>query len=61
TWYNSLSINTKREALIEAISKFPYLATYMKMHQIKGGDDGFVNHFTFKLMVEVLRGNKKNE
>ncbi len=54
-WYNDLNSRMKFSVLKEAIEKYPYLALHMKLHNIRGSDKNFVNHYSFKLMIDVLR------
>lgn len=54
-WYQNLSDAMKKAVLTDAITKFPYLSNHMKMFGVKGSDKEFLDHFTFKLMIEVIR------
>jgi hypothetical protein len=54
-WYRELSSEMKRTVFMDALKKHPYLAQHMKINKIKASDPNFVNHYTFKLMIEILR------
>lgn len=55
-WYLGLSRDMKLKVFKEALEKFPYLADHMKINNIKASDENFVNHYTFNMMIEILRG-----
>lgn len=57
SWYQELSPERKKSVLTEAIQKFPTLSDHMKLHGMKGSDINFTKHYSFKMMLDVLRGN----
>lgn len=56
-WYLGLTTERKRAVFMEALHKCPYLSHHMKIHRIKASDDNFVNHYCFRMMLDILRGN----
>jgi hypothetical protein len=54
-WYRDLSMERKRAVLTEAIYKCPYLSDHMKLNKVKGSDENFTDHYTFKMMLDILR------
>lgn len=56
-WYLGLTMERKKAVFMEALYKCPYLSHHMKLHQVKASDKDFVNHYCFRMMLDVLRGN----
>jgi hypothetical protein len=54
-WYQSLPIEQKRRVFEDALRKFPYLSDMMKMHNVRASQPEFTEHFTFKLLMDILR------
>lgn len=57
-WYSSLDESRKREMFGRALDKFPWLGYMMKLHGVKARDEEFLEHFTFRLMMDILRGDR---
>lgn len=56
-WYKELSANMKKNVFESAVKKYPPLELHTRLHGVKAVSDDFVNHYAFRMMLDVLRGN----
>lgn len=57
-WYKMLAPERKLSVFKEALHIYPYLADHMKMHGVRAREDNFTDHYSFKIMLDVLRNRK---